>query len=177
MSSSQTAPSGNVRALAFLGLSVLAGLASVVLIHQVIVSYQQAIELASRPEETATVIVAAGDLYPGVTVTEGDLVQVEVPTRYLPHDESGHLLAFTSPEAVVGRVPRERILANEYVLPDRLADLASGQGLNALIVEGMRAISLDLQDASSVSGFLVPGNLVDVVVTLTAEEDGALPET
>src|SRR5688572_14510798 len=120
------AQNGNIRALLFLGLAVLAGLAAVVLIYQVIESYKQAIDAASQPEQTVMAIVAAGDLYPGVTITEEDLVQVEIPVQYVPKDEAGNLLAFTSAEAVVGRIPRERILGNEFILPDRLADPNSG---------------------------------------------------
>jgi pilus assembly protein CpaB len=168
---------GNIRALLFLGLAVLAGLAAVVLIYQVIQSYKEAIDQASQPDQTVNAIVAAGDLYPGVTISEEDLVMVPIPVQYVPKDEAGNLLAFTSAEAVVGRIPRERILGNEFILPDRLADPKSGLGLNVLIEEGMRAISLNVQNGAAVSGFLQPGNLVDLIVTITPEDDNAEPET
>jgi pilus assembly protein CpaB len=170
-------PSGNVRALVFLGLAVLAGLAAVVLIYRIIDSYKQAIAEASAPPPTAVTVVAAGDLYPGIAITESDLVQVEVPTDYLPTNEAGELSVFTAPQDVVGRIPRERILSNEFILADRLADPESGLGLNVLVESGMRAISLNIQNGAAVSGFLQPGNRVDLIVTVTPEDGGAQPET
>jgi len=76
---------------------------------------------------------------------------------------------FSSRERVVGQVPRERVLANEIIRPDRLADGNAGVGLNAVIPRGMRAISVGLQGADAVAGFLEPGNYVDVLVTIADE--------
>lgn len=159
------------RAVIFLVLALVAGMAATVMVYQLVQSYKAKIAEAQKPEETAMAVVAAGDLFAGVVITEQDLVQVEIPISFLPPG------AFTSPELVVGRVPRERILANEFVLPDRLADADAGIGLNALIPEGMRAISINIQDGAALSGFLVPGNLVDVLVTIVGEKPGDDPQT
>jgi pilus assembly protein CpaB len=156
--------SAAMRALIFLGLAVIAGGAATIMVWQMVTSYKMQIEEAHKPEETVMVIVAAGDLFPGVSIAEGDIVGVEVPKKYVPTD------AFTSPELVVGRIPRERILANEFVRPSRLADGETGVGLNALVPPGMRAISLNINDGAAVSGFLEPGNRVDLVVTMANDK-------
>jgi pilus assembly protein CpaB len=84
---------------------------------------------------------------------------------------------------VVGRIPRERILANEFVRSDRLADPVAGVGLNAIIPRGMRAISINIADGQALSGFLNPGNYVDLLVTVQPDVVGeaarstAKPET
>ena len=158
--------SGPIRALAFLAIAVIAGAASLVVLFQLITGYQARIDEAKRPEDTVMVIVAARDLYQGVTVTEEDLYAVEIPPRYLPEG------VFLSPDHVVGRIPRERILANEFVRANRLADPESGVGLNAVIPRGMRAISVNITDGQALSGFLNPGNYVDVLVTIVPESKG-----
>jgi pilus assembly protein CpaB len=162
--------SGPVRALIFLALAIFAGSGSLVLLYKLITSYQLRIDEAKRPEDTVMVIVAARDLYQGVTITEEDLYAVQIPPKYLPEG------VFLSPEHVVGRIPRERILQNEFVRADRLADPESGVGLNAVIPRGMRAISINIADGAALSGFLNPGNYVDVLVTIQPDMEAKAGE-
>jgi len=159
------------RALVFLVVSVIAGVAALYVVYQLIGSYQAKIREASKPEETVMAIVAARDLYQGITITEEDLFAVEIPPEYLHED------VYQSPEHVVGRIPRERILANEFIREERLADADEGIGLNAIIPRGMRAISINVEGGSAVSGFLNPGNYVDVLVTLDPERSGRGSDT
>ena len=156
---------GSVRALVFIGMAVVLGAFALVGLYQLISRYQEKIDEAKRPEDTVMVIVAARDLYQGVTITEEDLYAIQIPPRFLPEG------IFISPEHVVGRIPRERILANEFVRADRLADPESGVGLNAVIPRGMRAISVEIRDGAALSGFLNPGNYVDMLVTITPDTD------
>jgi pilus assembly protein CpaB len=144
----------------FLILALVAGAAATVLIYQLVQGYERRIAAMQKPEETQVVIVAAADLFPGLVITEADIVGIEIPKKYAP------VASFSVPDLVVGRVPRERILANEFVLPERLADSESGVGLNALIPLGMRAISININDGNAVSGFLRPGDIVDMLVTM-----------
>ncbi len=163
--------SGPLRAVIFLTLAMIAGGASIVILTQLIGNYQREIDEARRPEDTVMVIVAARDLYQGVTITEEDLYAVEIPPKYLPDG------VFLSPEHVVGRIPRERILANEFVRANRLADPESGVGLNAIIPRGMRAISVGVSDGEALSGFLNPLNYVDVLVTVGDQKEEIPIET
>ncbi|MBA2321825.1 MAG: Flp pilus assembly protein CpaB [Deltaproteobacteria bacterium] len=149
-----------VRMLLFLALALGTGVVLIVVLFQLITGYQRRIEEAKRPEDQVMVIVANKELYPGVTVAEEDLYAVEIPPRYLPDG------VFLSPDHVVGRIPRERILANEFIRADRLADPESGVGLNAVIPRGMRAISVEVSGGHALAGFLNPGNYVDVIVTI-----------
>jgi Flp pilus assembly protein CpaB len=103
-------------------------------------------------------VAANRALYPGVTIGEADLYMVRMDPRFLPEG------VFLDPRGVVGRIPRERILANELVRSDRMADPESGVGLNAVIPRGMRAVSIDL--AGALPDACVPGAYVDVVVRL-----------
>lgn len=155
---------GRIRALIFLILSFGAALVAAFVIYILIVSYQRELVTASAPVELNPVMVAAKDMWQGKTIEETDLAVTELPPEYIPDE------ALKTPEQAVGRVPRERILAHEFIRNERLADPAAGLGLNAIIPRGMRAMSINITDGSAVSGFLNPGNYVDVLVTIEGEE-------
>lgn len=74
--------------------------------------------------------------------------------------------AFTSPPALVGRIALYPLAAGEPILDRQLASPGSATGLSSKIPDGMRAISLKSDEIVGVSGFLLPGTHVDVLVTL-----------
>ena len=156
------------RAIVFVGVATLAGSASMLGVHHLIGGYQAAIDAQRQPEDTVMVMVAARDLYQGIAITDQDLYAVEIPPRHLTEG------VFLTPDHLVGRIPRERVLANEFVRSDRLANPESGTGMNAVIPRGMRALSVNIRDARALSGFLNPGNYVDLLVTLDPKGDGEL---
>lgn len=162
---------GGVKALLFLVLAIVAGGAATVMLWQLIKGYKTRIDEARRPPDTAEAIIANRDLFQGVKITDEDLAAVEVPTKYLPNG------IFVAAEHVIGRVPRERILVNEFIRDERLADPEAGVGLNAIIPRGMRAISINIAGGQAVSGFVNPSNIVDIIVTIKPEQKGAAPET
>jgi len=160
-----------LRATLFLGVAAVAGSTSLVALFHLISSYEQALEDQRQPEDTVMVMVAARDLYQGITITEEDLYAIEIPPRFLSEG------VFLSPDHVVGRIPRERVLANEFVRSSRLANPESGIGMNAVIPRGMRALSVNISDGRALSGFLNPGNYVDLLVTMAPEDDSKDLET
>ena len=155
-----------IRAIIFLAVALVAGGFGVVLIFQYFASYQQQIEAASREEHKRWGIVASGDLYQGVAIQEEDIYAVQIPPRFMPMWGSPEAGMFDSPERVIGRYPRERILANEFLREDRLSNPEEGIGLNAIIPRGMRALSLSVGGPAALTGFLRPGNYVDILLSL-----------
>jgi pilus assembly protein CpaB len=156
---------GRLRAAVFLTVSLVAAAVATSVILSVIQGYQQEIATAQAPEETIQVIIAAGDLHQGRTITAEDLKMRALPPDYVPDS------VLRQPDQVIGRVPRERILKGEFIRDERLADPEAGVGLNAIIPRGMRAVSVSLRGANAVSGFLNPGNYVDVLATVQAQVD------
>lgn len=156
---------GRFRAVIFLLASLGVAAVAVIGIWQVIRSYQAQLVKETAPTETVQVMVAAGNLFPGRTIVATDLKPFTVPPDYVPD------AVLRQAEHSVGRVPRERILLNEFIREERLADPAAGLGLNAIIPRGMRALSINISAGSAVSGFLNPGNYVDVIVTLKQSEE------
>lgn len=168
--------STNRIAIVFIILAMLVGSGVVYMVFRIV--GQATVMQASRPirsAETVPVVIAKRTLYQGVSVTNEDLDVIELPPGVLPivEDPTTETTVaaevFSARERVVGQVPRERILPNEIIRPERLADGNAGVGLNAVIPRGMRAISVPLNGADAISGFLEPGSYVDVLVTMEDE--------
>jgi pilus assembly protein CpaB len=77
--------------------------------------------------------------------------------------------AFDSAEKLAGRVAVLNIAAREPITESRLAAEGTAAGLAAIIPEGYRAMTVKVDDAAGISGFIQPGTLVDVVVTIDPE--------
>ena len=80
--------------------------------------------------------------------------------------------AFDSAEKLAGRVAVVNIGAREPITESRLAAEGTAAGLSAIIPEGYRAMTVKVDDAAGISGFIQPGALVDVVVTIDPEGTG-----
>ena len=62
------------------------------------------------------------------------------------------------------------MVANEPLTEAKLAPIEAGAGLPPSITEGMRALSIRVNEVVGVAGFVVPGTHVDVLVTLPRVE-------
>ena len=78
--------------------------------------------------------------------------------------------AFEAPEKLAGRVAVTNIAAREPITESRLAPEGTAAGLSAIIPEGYRAMTVKVDDAAGISGFIQPGTLVDVVVVIDPRE-------
>jgi pilus assembly protein CpaB len=105
------------------------------------------------------VVVAADDLQVGVKIEDKDIRLVHFPSGDLPAG------CFHQKTKVTGRGVVLPIARGEFVLPNKLAGENAGSGLPSLIPPGMRALSVRVNDTTSVSGFVQPGTRVDVLLT------------
>ncbi len=112
-------------------------------------------------DETAQVVVAKSEIARGQLVTEAMVTMRPWPTEIVP------LRAMRDLPSVVGRTALTQITAGEPVLESKLADRNAGRGLASLIPDGRRAYTIQTSRvASNVAGFVLPGNRVDVLLTL-----------
>ena len=81
--------------------------------------------------------------------------------------------AYDSAEKLAGRVAVVNIAAREPITESRLAAEGTAAGLSAIIPEGYRAMTVKVDDAAGISGFIQPGTMVDVVVTIDPAEGAA----
>ena len=84
--------------------------------------------------------------------------------------------AFETPEKLAGRVAISNIAAREPVTESRLAPEGTAAGLSAIIPEGYRAMTVKVDDAAGISGFIMPGTMVDVVVTIDPREGSGMQD-
>ena len=107
-------------------------------------------------------VVAARELAMGALITKDDVKLVPWPAS--SPVEKG----FTKIEDVLNRGLIDGIVANEPLTESKLAPLEAGGGLPPTITEGMRALSVKVNEVIGVAGYVVPGTRVDVIVTLAA---------
>src|SRR5215467_3115663 len=84
--------------------------------------------------------------------------------------------AFETPEKLAGRVAVVNIAAREPITESRLAPEGTAAGLSAVIPEGYRAMTVKVDDAAGISGFIQPGTLVDVVVVIDPREGSGMQD-
>ena len=72
---------------------------------------------------------------------------------------------FSKIDNCLNRAVITSMVENEPLLEGKLAPRQGGAGLSATIPDGMRAVSVSVNDVIGVAGFVVPGTMVDVLVT------------
>ena len=107
------------------------------------------------------VVVAANDIQVGAKLEAQDVKVVTLPPTAVPPG------AFSATSKVLGRGAVLPVSKGEFILPSKLAALNAGAGLPSLIPQGMRAVSVRVNDVVSVAGFVQPGTRVDVLATGT----------
>jgi pilus assembly protein CpaB len=108
---------------------------------------------------TQPVVVAAADLSLGSELKKEDLTVVSFPAGQVPDG------TFAKPQDIVGRGLIVPVVKNEPILSAKLASKEAGAGLPPVIPEGMRAVSVRVNEVVGVAGYVLPGTRVDVVAT------------
>lgn len=108
----------------------------------------------------AAVVVMAQPVLPGQEIKAADVVIAPLAWKEAPEG------TFKNVADVVGRVAVMPLVKGQPVMEAVLASPGAGGGLQALVPEGMRAISIEVNEFSSVGGLVAPGCAVDVVATL-----------
>mgnify|MGYP006302385189 FL=1 len=119
------------------------------------------VQMEGEKVEAVKVVVAAADLNWGTKLKKEMLKTVPYMKESLPE---GH---FSDPAQLEGRVVVSPLTMQEPVLEYRLApeNVTTG-GVSAVIKSGMRAVAVKGDKVIGISGFIQPGNRVDVLVTL-----------
>ena len=109
--------------------------------------------------ETQPVVIAAADLQLGAELKKEDLQVVRFPKGQAPEG------VFANPSEIIGRGVIVPLVKNEPILQAKLASKEAGSGLPPVIPEGMRAVSVRVNEVIGVAGYVLPGTRVDVVAT------------
>ena len=142
----------NKRAFIVMAVAIVFGLAAVVFASR---------WLLSQPSGNGgRIAVAAADISLGQRLTPEMFKLAEWPADSVPKG------AFTDPQKLGGRVLKSNLQMGEPVSEAKLAPSGTLGGLSALITEGKRAITVRVNDVIGVAGFALPGNYVDIIVSM-----------
>ncbi|HUS13009.1 MAG TPA: Flp pilus assembly protein CpaB [Pyrinomonadaceae bacterium] len=100
----------------------------------------------------------------GTKIVPEQVMMVQFPRESMPDG------TFENADKLAGRVAVVNIAAREPITDSRLAPEGTAGGLSAVIPEGYRAMTVKVDDVVGISGFIMPGTLVDVVVVITPED-------
>ncbi|HJR59031.1 MAG TPA: Flp pilus assembly protein CpaB [Vicinamibacterales bacterium] len=132
--------------------------------------YRVVANLPARQEvPTVNAVVAAHPLKLGTRITKDHVKLVNWPAS------SPVPGAYTKIEDVLDRGLISPLDENEPLTDSKLAALEAGVGLPPSIPDGMRALSVKVNEVVGVAGFVVPGTRVDVMATLGGRrEEGGM---
>ena len=112
----------------------------------------------STSKHYVPVVVTATDLTFGTKLDRAQLRTVQYPKESVPAG------AFSDVDSVVGQTTKIFMTSREPITATKLS--SRGGGLSMLVRTGLRATSLAVNQVSGVSGFVLPGDRVDVLCTV-----------
>ncbi|TIX38373.1 MAG: Flp pilus assembly protein CpaB, partial [Mesorhizobium sp.] len=145
------------------------GVIAVVLANMWLASQRSAM---ARTEEVQrdTVVVATVALKFGDTLTADKVREIAWPAGAIPAG------AFkTTKELLAGEGAKQALQAigvNEPVLATKVTGPGQRATLSAVLGEGMKAVSIRVNDVLGVAGFVFPGDRVDILLTRKVRGDG-----
>jgi pilus assembly protein CpaB len=108
------------------------------------------------------VVVAARDIPLGAKLEPDAVKMVRWARDSVPQG------AFTDPQAVAGAFARSQFVANEPVVASKLFLGEKATGVMPLLIpNGMRAMSVPVDEVSDVAGFVAPHTRVDILVAVS----------
>ena len=148
-----------------LGVAVLLGLIAVYLANIFLSANQQ--QANEAQQGTVKVAVAAVPLEYGVEVTPEKVRFVDFPASSVPAGSFQNVQQLLP--AGQRRVALRTMVISEPILTSKISGPGQGASLAALLPDGMRAASVQVDSVSGVSGFIQPNDTVDVLITRTLQ--------
>src|SRR5215212_11376665 len=146
----------NKRLIIALLAAITFGLIAAVSVKQYLVSTQ------TFQNTLNDVVVAKVDIPVGSRIIAEQLTIAQFPANVTPEGALS-----TIDDKLVGRVVVSSISPRDPVTEGKLAPVGAAGGLSSMIPEGYRAMTVAVNDVVGVSGFIMPGTLVDIVVVIT----------
>ncbi|MBU8932638.1 MAG: Flp pilus assembly protein CpaB [candidate division Zixibacteria bacterium] len=113
---------------------------------------------ANQGPELVPLAVSVRDITFGTTLTKEDMEVVLYPIGSVPDG------AYENIDSLVGQSTKVFLKKKEPILDSKLSSI--GGGLSLLIGDNQRAASILVDKISGVSGFVLPGDKVDIIATI-----------
>jgi len=140
--------------------------------EQRIKEIKQQAQAVKPPEKTTIVLVAKRAIPPHTPITAFDLSMKEIPVNYV---QPG---AVNTIEEVIGQISSSKIAEGEQIIKTKLlAPAKIGKTLSEITPKGKRAVTISVDNISSISGLIKPGDYVDVFTLVSPPSGGNWPDT
>jgi pilus assembly protein CpaB len=161
-----------VSTIVMIGFAVLFGLLAVFIAQSWLNSQAEmrmrSLEANRKPIETQTIVVASRPLRFGAELGSSSLRELAWPENAVP---AGAFAKISDLLAAGRRVVLTGIEANEPVLSSKITGPGQRATLSAVIGDGLRAVTIRVNDVDGVAGFVLPGDRVDVSLTRQADKN------
>lgn len=121
----------------------------------------------AKERDQTNVIIATTEIPLGTKIGDQHIALVRYPIGLVPEG------AMVRKEEVIDRVAYANISPKTVILNNQLAGLGAQPGLPGVTAPGMRSVSVRVDEASGVAGFIAPGTYVDVIAIMQPQLDGA----
>lgn len=158
----------NRNLIIFLVSLFVAGIA-VLLVNSYLSGVEKKAEVQAEQQKLSRIAVATQPLQFGDKLTPENVRLQNFPAASVPQG------AFHSMEDVLkdGRVALRPLVPGEPILADKVSGTDGRAVLSANLPNGMRAVSVPVSAITGVSGFVRPGDTVDVLLTRKIPGEGA----
>ncbi|WP_024297903.1 Flp pilus assembly protein CpaB [Methylomicrobium lacus] len=119
---------------------------------------------ANVEQNTIPVYVAANYIPYAGHIDQTQIKLVDWPKDMVPKEAFTQADTASDAQAIVGKIAQREFYPGEILLKPQIKNHVGGSSLSALIPEGMRAISVRVDDVAGVAGFILPGNKADIIV-------------
>jgi pilus assembly protein CpaB len=159
-----------------LGLSVILALGAVVGVRTYL-EHQRSLFAGAQATPLNTIVVASRPLRFGQPLRPEDVRTISWPSKELPAG------GFRSLEDLLGkdggkngeaadlRYAMSAIEIDEPILTAKITGPGQRATLSAALTEGMKAVSIRVNDVLGVAGFVLPGDRVDILLTRNGRND------
>lgn len=131
----------------------------------------QAMQPVARPAATQKVVVAAVPLRFGSEIGREHLREIEWPQGALPRGAFGSVAEIL--DGATRRVALAAMEENEPILKAKITGPGQRASLASVIQEGMKAVTVRVNDVAGVAGFVLPGERVDMLLTRSVDREEA----
>ena len=160
--------------IVMIGFAVLFGLIAVFLAQAWLTSQAEMraknLESQKKPIATQTIVVAARPPRFGLELGSTVLREVPWPQEAVPAGAFSKIVDLTSSGRRVVLTPIE---TNEPILASKITGAGQRATLSAVLQDGMKAVTIRVNDVEGVAGFVLPGDRVDVVLTRQQDKNVA----
>jgi pilus assembly protein CpaB len=147
------------RPIIFVLLAGFAALVAALVVYSALKKRERQVQEAMA--QSVNIVVASHDLTIGSKLDQNSTKMTRWSRDSVPPG------AFTDPGSVMGQYTKTGFVENEPIVADRLFSGTKNAGvLPLLIPNGMRAMSVPVDEVSDISGFVLPHTHVDILVTL-----------